>query len=154
MVATFGCFSYALAPNGYIRLHFENIDPDGQSPLSTARCETRLAELRALFDHVKRTQTEVTHAAGVSWLYNLPAYRRLFPESYLATAKIAERRFQNMPLWGQFLDRHGAVRADAAKTFLKRLSHQSEIEHLTDCFPLQPLNLEAPLRDFYKFHYI
>ncbi len=79
MVATFGCFSYALAAKGYIRLHFENVDPDGPSPLSRARREARLAELRALFDHVKHTQPGVTHAAGVSWLYTCPPIEGCFP---------------------------------------------------------------------------
>jgi hypothetical protein len=37
-------------------MHFENIEPAGQAPLAAKRVEARLAELRSLFEHVKRTQ--------------------------------------------------------------------------------------------------
>ncbi len=154
VVATFGCFSYAREQNERIRLHFENVEADGRAPLSVERIASRLTELRALFEHVKRTQQGIQRVGGVSWLYNLPAYRRLFPETYLATARIAGQRFRNMPLWGQFIDMHGHVKADAATVFLDRLSRQADVEHLAQCFPLQPLALEAPLPDFYKFHRI
>jgi hypothetical protein len=154
VVATFGCFSYACEPRGRIRLHFENVEPNGRAPLGVERIEARLAELRALFEHVRRTQRGIQRAAGVSWLYNLRAYRRLFPETYLATAKIAGQRFRNMPLWGQFIDRHGSIRTDAAAAFLDRLSRQADMERLPQCFPLQPLAVEAPLPDFYRFHRI
>ncbi len=154
VVATFGCFSYAQEQNERIRLHFENVEANGRAPLSVERIPSRLTELRALFEHVKRTQQGIQRAAGVSWLYNLTAYRRLFPETYLATAKIAGPRFRNMPLWGQFIDRHGSIRADAATVFLDRLSRHVVMEHLAQCFPLQPLAVEAPLSDFYKFHRI
>jgi hypothetical protein len=152
VVATFGCFSYAHEQSERIRLHFENVEPDGRAPLGVERIAARMTELRALFEHARHSQHGIQCAAGVSWLYNLPAYRRLFPETYLATAKIAGRRFRNMPLWGQFLDRHGGVRPDAAAAFLARLSRLSDMEHLPDCFPFQPLAVEAPLSDFYKFH--
>jgi len=150
--AAFGCFSYAHGRDGYVRIHFESIEPDPHAPLGAERRSLRLSELRALFDHIKRTQEGVRRVAGVSWLYNLPAYRRLFPETYLSTAKIAGQRFRNLPLWGQFLDRRGAVRKGAATLFLERLSVQDSMEDLARCFPLQPLAVEAPISDFYEFH--
>ena len=152
VVATFGCFSYAREQTKRIGLHFENVEADGRAPLSVDRIASRRAELRALFKHAKRTQPGIQRAAGVSWLYNLPAYRRLFPETYLATAKIAGQRFRNMPLWGQFIDRRGRVKADAVAVFLDRLSRLADLDDLAHCFPLQPLAVEAPLPDFYKFH--
>jgi hypothetical protein len=151
VVATFGCFSYAREQPERIRLHFENIEAD-RAPLGVDCIAARRAELRALFEHVKHTQQGVEAAAGVSWLYNLAAYRRLFPETYLATERIAGQRFRNMPLWGQFVDRHGTVKAAAATVFLDRLSRLSDMEHLAQCFPLQPLAVEAPLPEFYRFH--
>ena len=152
VVATFGCFSYARAEHERIRLHFEDVEANGQAPLGIERIASRQAELRALFEHVKRTQQGAQRAAGISWLYNLPAYRRLFPDTYLATAQIAGQRFRNMPLWGQFIDRHGSVRAPSAAVFLDRLSRQAGMERLAECFPLQALAVEAPLPDFYKYH--
>jgi len=55
VVATFGCFSYARPSAERIRLHFENTETDGQSPLAAERVPQRSAELAALFAHVKRS---------------------------------------------------------------------------------------------------
>jgi hypothetical protein len=144
LVATFGCFSYAKESTGRLRLHFENRDPGDVSPLSPQRTEARRAELAALVAHVERTQPYASLIAGVSWLYNLEAYRRLFPESYLASAKVADGRLRNMPLWGQFLDHRGQVKETAARTLLERAARHGDIATLAQCFPLQPLALEAP----------
>jgi hypothetical protein len=56
-----------------------------------------------------------------------------------------------MPLWGQFVNRHGDVREDAARRFRDRLGEQSTLEQLDQCFPFQVLRLEAPAVEFYKF---
>jgi hypothetical protein len=57
-----------------------------------------------------------------------------------------------MPLWGQFLDRHGEIRADVAGTFLGRLERQSSLEGLDDCFPFRVLTLEAEAGEFHDFY--
>jgi hypothetical protein len=88
-VASFGCFSYAITTPSTIRLHFLNADADGHSPLGVARFERRRSELTALFAHLKRTTSEDVTVVGVSWLYNLEAYRRLFPASYVSSARAA-----------------------------------------------------------------
>jgi len=76
VVATFGCFSYARLSAEGIRLHFQNAETDGQSPLAADRARERRAELTALFAHVKRTVRQPLRVVGASWLYNLEAYRR------------------------------------------------------------------------------
>jgi hypothetical protein len=152
VVATVGCFSDAHLNEECIRLHFHNAEAVERSPLSRERLDARLAELRSLFEHVKRTQHGALRVAGTSWLYNLAAYRRLFPAPYLATAQIAGLRLRNMPLWGQFLDRYGAVRQSMAEPFLERLSHLSDLDDILQCFPLQAIAVEAPALDFYDFY--
>jgi hypothetical protein len=154
VVATFGCFSYGRLGTDRIRLHFQNAEPDGQSPLGRACRDQRLIELRALFEHAKRTEPEPLWVVGASWLYNLDAYRRLFPEPYLATAHPLPGRFQHMPLWGQFVDRHGDVRADMARQFRERLERQSTLDRLERCFPLPVLGLEAPVEEFCDFYHV
>lgn len=151
LVATFGCFAYARLRDERIRLHFQNAEPDGHSPLAIDRVSQRLAELAALFEHVQRTLRQPLRVVGASWLYNLDAYRRLFPVSYLATARVIGLRFQHMPLWGQFLDRYGMVKEDMTRQFLERLERQSGLDRLDQCFPLQVLALDAPVQDFYDF---
>jgi hypothetical protein len=150
MAARFGCFSYTSDGGDRVRLHFENTDAGPGSPLAADRIGARQDELRRLFTHVRQAHGGVRHVAGVSWLYNLPAYRRLFPVTYLASARVAASRFRNMPLWGQFLDRHGAVKQAAAQILEHRLAQQSDLENLAGCFPLQPLAVEASVSDFYR----
>jgi hypothetical protein len=152
VVATVGCFSYSRLSGERIRLHFQNAETDGHAPLGIERVGQRVAELAALFEHVQRTVRQPPRVIGVSWLYNLDAYRRLFPISYLATARVAARRFQHMPLWGQFLDRHGAIKESMAQQFRERLEHQSSLDHLDQCFPFQALSVDASAQDFYDFY--
>ena len=152
VVATRGCFSYARPSGDVIRLHFQNAEIAGHSPLGRDRAGQRMADLAALFGHVKRTQDPPLRVLGVSWLYNLDAYRRLFPPSYIASARVAEPpRFRHMPLWGQFLDRYGQVRASPARQFLERLERQPSLDGLGRCFPLQALGVAAPVQEFYDF---
>jgi hypothetical protein len=150
--ATFGCFSYALSRGDRIRLHFQNADTQGHSSLGIACLGQRRADLTALFQHVKRTLPEQVRVTGVSWLYNLEAYRRLFPASYVATARVINDRFQAMPLWGQFLDRYGGVKEMMTRPFLARLDRQTSLEGLHECFPFQVLTVEAPVLEFYDFY--
>ena len=152
VVATFGCFSYARPSDARIRLHFQNIETDGHSPLALDRVKQRRTELAALFEHVKRTPHQSLQVVGTSWLYNLDAYRRLFPPSYVTSAQAITDRFQHMPLWGQFLNRHGAIKEHVARQFLERLERQSGLENLGICFPFQALSVVAPVKDFYDFY--
>lgn len=152
IVATFGCFGYARLSGERLRLHFQNAETDGHSPLAAGRGSRRLAELAALFEHVKRAERLPLQVVGASWLYNLDAYRRLFPASYLATAHVVTRRFQHMPLWGQFLDRHGAIREDMERQFLERLERESSPDCLDRCFPLPVLSVSAPVQAFHGFY--
>ena len=152
VVAAFGCFAYARAGDEQIRLHFQNVDTDGHSPLAIDRVSRRSAELTALFEHVRRLPRQPRQVVGTSWLYNLDAYRRLFPISYVASAHAIAGRFQHMPLWGQFLDRHGAIKESVTRQFLARLERQSSLESLDRCFPLKALSAAAPVQAFYDFY--
>jgi hypothetical protein len=152
VVATFGCFAYSRLSGERIRLHFQNAETAGHAPLATERVGQRRAELTALFEHVQRTSCQPERVIGASWLYNLGAYRRLFPSSYLATARVIGHRFQHMPLWGQFVDRHGAIKEPMTRQFRERLDRQSNVDGLEQCFPLQVLSVNAPVQEFHDFY--
>ncbi|CAB3794388.1 hypothetical protein LMG28688_03926 [Paraburkholderia caffeinitolerans] len=154
LVATFGCFGWARDPHGGVRLHF---DPRGAgeganaavSPLDTREAPRRRAELRRLVEHVR------AHAGGgdplvhgTSWLYNLPAYQRLFPPAYLATSQAVDRP-RALSLWGQFLDRRGQLRHDAAQALLARLAKTRDVSAISRCFALHAVAVQAPLSVFY-----
>ena len=55
--------------------------PEAMAPLAIERLGQRFAELATLFEHVKRTLRQPLRVVGASWLYNLDAYRRMFPAS-------------------------------------------------------------------------
>ena len=152
LVASFGCFSYSRLRDDRVRLHFRNAETDGLSPLGIERRGQRLADLAALFDHVKRTVREPVRVVGASWLYNIEAYSRLFPASYLSTAHVLHGRFQHMPLWGQFVNRRGEIRESVKHRFLERLERQTSLDDLDRCFPFQVLSLEASAMEFYQFY--
>jgi hypothetical protein len=130
VVATFGCFSYAWLGGDRIRLHFHDAERDGRSPLGWERRDRRLADLTALFASLKHSARAPIRVVGASWLYNIIAYRRLFPVSYLMTAHVIQHRFRHMPLWGQFVNRYGEVRDDVTRQFRDRLRQRSSLEDL------------------------
>lgn len=151
-VATFGCFSYARLNDVQVRLHFQNAESEEHSPLAAERRGHRMAELRAAFEHIRRAEHgSPLRVVGASWLYNLPAYRRLFPEAYLATATAVAPRFRNLPLWGQFLDKKGRVKQTMVDPFLQCLTQHQTVNGLAQCFHFRVLALEAPASQFYEF---
>jgi hypothetical protein len=149
-----GCFYYSFWPEGAkIRLHFVNNDRSGQGALSKERMPVRLAELHALFADVREKYPQAATLRGGSWLYNLPAYCRLFPKEYVATAARVEDEFNYMALWGQFL-RGGYERLNErqAALFLQRVAQQTTWEGLRESFPFQVLRPEASLEHCYRFY--
>lgn len=149
--ATRACFSYAMQDPRCVRIHFRNAEAAG-SPLSVKRLNARLTELRAIFSYVKQNEPDASRVVGTSWLYNLPAYQRCFPESYTASAKPTSPRYRHVSLWGQFLDRAGRLRQGNVGEFQRRLSGLADAQGLAFAFPLQALAVEAPITDFYHFY--
>jgi hypothetical protein len=152
VVATFGCFAYALPDEHHVRLHFRNAEGSDCSPLGAARIKRRHAELSALSAHLKPTVSPDTPIVGASWLYNLQAYRRLFPPGYASTARPIQGGFRSMPLWGQFINRRGEVREPVAGSFLGALAQTSDLGDVGDCFPFRALTATAPAREFCDFY--
>jgi hypothetical protein len=148
----FGCFYYALWPENRVRLHFQNGETVSHSPLSRTRRPQRLAELAAMFRHLRSLVLPTATVVGGSWLYNLDAYCRLFPPAYLATAQVDANEYQFLALWGQFLDRHGHVQPTIARTFLEGLEQRGTAESLQHCFPYRVLRLESAISPFYAFY--
>lgn len=153
-VLAFGCFSYTIVDDNRIRLHFHNYKSGKQSPLSKDQISKRLAELKDMFAYIKKNVNNPTSVIGASWLYNLEAYRRLFPSTYLATAKVGGNDFPFLPLWGQFIDHLGHVKENFVEQFLQCLDKQVRIDDIENCFPFQVLHLESSIQEFYLFYRI
>ena len=114
----FGCFSFEPPNEGVIRIHFSpNDTQDGVGPLAHPKYSRRVAELADMFAFIRREHgTEAKFVAGGSWLYNLEAYRRLFPSAYIASLRIntTPSGLAGGSWWGQFVDHRENVVADSS----------------------------------------
>ena len=151
----FGCFGYD-PPNreGQVRIHFGNLDSQNESgPLHHSNIDRRLAELRRMFTHVRRNHTDAVSVLGKSWLYHLPAYRRLFPGGYGESRVIltAGHRFDGMSSWGQFLDHKATVKPEIRDAFLDNLP-RLDPDHPYLVFHYPVLRAEADIAGFYEMY--
>ena len=152
----FGCFSYVYPWRNTrkLRLHFENRETSEQGTLSKERMTCRKSELSAMFRHIQATHPDIETVRGGSWLYNIPAYLRLFPPDYVKTAQPVGYETTFWALWGQFIARKGSIRQPTASQFLDCLRKQKTVEGCLECFPYQVLRPECPIGTFYNFYRI
>lgn len=151
----FGCFACD-APNadGVMRIHFYSRDSsDGVGPLDRRKGAVRTGELAAMFGFVRRAHPNAKSVLGGSWLYNLEAYRRLFPPAYGASRRLPETpsRLSGTSSWGQFLDHRDAFKPEPGRRFLEALDDLDPAAP-TRCFPLPALRASAPIELFYAFY--
>jgi hypothetical protein len=86
----YGCFHYSYLPaENTIRYHFVNTDTSGSGPLSKERMPVRLQELKTMFAEIKKRYGDTPIVRGNSWLYNIDAYKQLFPPQYTQAMKVA-----------------------------------------------------------------
>lgn len=148
----FGCFYYVIRDETVIRPHFIKNDAHGH-PLSRARLPQRQAELRAMVAHVREHAPQATTVRGNSWLYNLEAYRRLYPPAYTAALPASdEGEFQFLARWGQLFDRNWDVRQPQGVAFLRALKQLRSLEELRRCFPYQILQPRCAVQHFFDFY--
>lgn len=152
---TFGCFACD-PPNadGVVRIHFTNRDADdGIGPLDRRKVTARTAELTEMFDFVRRTHPDAKSVLGGSWLYNLEAYRRLFPPEYGASRRPPETppRLSGASSWGQFLDHRDAFKPELGRRFLEAMDDLDPAAPWRS-FPLPALRASAPVALFYAFY--
>lgn len=150
--ATFGCFSCDLpdADSGTLRLHFMPPQGMARSPLARDSMAERRQELRDLFRYVRRSGAPVRSVMGLSWLYNLEAYRRLFPPAY--GASVAAPGFAlhmtGSSTWGQVLGWRQAVKPGVRDAVLARLPGL-EPAAPWKVFPLQALAAHCAVEHFH-----
>ncbi|MEO5669838.1 MAG: hypothetical protein ABIR26_04015 [Ramlibacter sp.] len=150
----FGCFTYDPPdPEGRLRLHFMPEERHRQaSPLAESKLPERRAELQALFSEVLRLYPGVRQVRGLSWLYHVQAYMRLFPGRYVAsvTPPTAELHMTGSSTWGQVLDYRHRLRPGIGKRVLDALG-PSTLDAPWRAFPLQPLAAAAAADDFFEW---
>lgn len=147
----FGCFACdAPGPDGVVKLHFNNVDGDGVSPLHGDKVAQRRAELTEMIGFVRAELPAARCVRGTSWLYHLEAYRRLFPPDYVASrrAPAAPLHFHGSSSWGQFLDHRGRVKPAPRQRMLDNLA-QLDPARLREAFPLPALLVTASVGSFF-----
>ena len=151
----FGCFAHEPpSPEGVVRIHFHNKDTDeAGGPLAAAKADRRRAELAALVRHIVEAHPQARTIQGKSWLYNLEAYRRLFPPDYAASRAIATGplKLQGTSSWGQLIDSREAIRPSARDAFVANLQTLDPAAPWL-AFPLRVLTAEAPVGSFAAFY--
>lgn len=149
----FGCFACEpVGPDGIVRIHFGNRDRDGVSPLHRSKSELRRKDLTALVGFAMENYPWATSVMGTSWLYNLEAYRRLFPPEYGASAHPAERlRLIGLSSWGQLLT-HDEFLKPAMRDILLQNLDRIDLAAPWRIFPLPALAVSAPLEAFRRFY--
>jgi hypothetical protein len=147
---SFGCFACE-APDseGSVHIHFHNRDSDDEGgPLCRAKAPRRIAELRALTLHASADPT-ARRIVGGSWLYNVEAYRRLFPVAYVDSLQSAGPLIQmrGLSMWGQFLTHRGDLLRDLADRVIVRLGRLDPASP-ESAFPFRKLLANAPITTF------
>jgi hypothetical protein len=151
----FGCFGCD-PPNeaGAVQIHFSNRDSGGGTgPLNRTKTPRRLAELKTMFGFIRKTWPDARSVQGGSWLYNLEAYRRLFPAAYGDSRRPPPSpvRLGGTSSWGQFLDHREAVKSDLREAFLRNLQ-TIDVAAPWLAFPLPALRTSAPIELFYELY--
>lgn len=151
----FGCFNFEMLADepDVVRIHFNNRDSGGDvGPLARAKLEARLADLAAMFAVVRAEHPEARRVRGSSWLYNLEAYRRLFPPAYVASAVRPDRvRLNGTSSWGQVLDFRGCAKPEVCAALLHKAADPG-LAAPCEAFPLRPLAVECAVGDFYALY--
>lgn len=153
----FGCFSYEVDSDeegDYVQIHFKNADDPVPGALSKERVSTRIDELTKMFTDIKENHPNVNRVFGFSWLYNLDAYKRLFPANFTHKAKKITDWFKSTALWGQFLDSAGEVKPDLATKFISSIRQAQSLPELLASFPYSMLEPEGKTSDFYRFYHV
>jgi hypothetical protein len=148
----FGCFAYDPPnPDGIVRIHFNNRDSaHGVGPLDGRKVDRRIADLRAMFRHIQAHHPEARTVMGASWLYNLEAYRRLFPSQYVASRFTPDRvRLDGTSSWGQLLDFNGAVKPAVRQALLDNV-REVDVATPWRAFPLRALGAVSEIEHFYR----
>lgn len=165
----FGCFYYRYNEvSKTVAPHFFNAEAEeefvegkdvSKGPLSKEKLDRRKAELTEMFRDIRTKHPDAKYVRGKSNLYNLEAYRRLYPPTY----EVGDVDYDpalwkgNTDIWGQFLGGNNKApgeygfKQELADGFLKK-AKEVPLERLVDAVPMPPRSAQADIQDFYDFY--
>lgn len=136
-----------------MRIHFYNRDTNGAGgPLAASKAGQRQDELAAMVRHIRQIHPEATDVCGSSWLYNLKAYRRLFPPDFAASRTLPDTvRPTGTSTWGQLIDSRNDIRPEIRDTMVANLNRLDPSAPWL-AFPFRVLTASSPLESFEAFY--
>lgn len=152
----FGCFRYRYIEDengdGIVKMHFLNDRTSKEGPLSSSQKENRLKELKNMFEDVKKNYPNAKYVKGGSWLYNLNAFKRLFPREYFVEMHSIHQKPQMLVIWGQFINSEWGIKKSEANEFLSKLEKANTERDLENVFELIELFPKCDIKYFYDFY--
>lgn len=153
----FGCFSHTYDPAKKMAfIHFVNAEHGNPGPLARENMANREQEMRDVLLNIRKSHPEAAFMMNRSWLLNLEAYRRLYPQQYIDNREVAEEpRLWRLgtTVWGQFLDSEMKVKPDLAEILLERARtiaiSKDAPTGLLEAPLMKPMRVEGPIKHFY-----
>jgi hypothetical protein len=122
------------------------------SALSSAQLHESRQKVKEMFQTIREEHPDAEYVEGCSWLYNLEAYRRLYPEAYLRSAELwnpHDRQVSTPMIWAQFYSKDGGLNLERVAQFREKMKHLDP-EHPEDAFPYRPVIAGCDIGEFYK----
>ncbi len=112
-----------------------------------------MTELRDMFSHIRSKHSQARFVRGISWLYNLNAYKRLFPPDYTASAVRPSFRLHlnGSSTWGQVLNYRQAVKPEVREALLANLPELT-VHAPWRVFPLHALVATGSVLSFHEWY--
>jgi len=167
--ARFGCSYYRYdGETKTVALHFFNAEAEekfedgkdvSKGPLSKEKLDRRKAELADMFRDIKTKHPDAQYVSGKSNLYNLEAYRRLYPPTYeVGDIDYSPELWKGQTdIWGQFLGGHEKApgeygfKQELADEFLEK-AKEVPLDKLVDATLMPPRTAHGNIQDFYDFY--
>lgn len=126
------------------------VDADKPSIFQKSEVPERRRELgeitRFVYDQYR---DKVDTILSYSWLFNLDAATRFFPENFIKGGKIVRRGYKGLATWGQFLDKSYKPKTDLVNKFRSNVANAKSKDSLFNAFPYGTILLESPMQVFY-----
>lgn len=145
------CFHYYYHEDkNQYELHFDPTDPEGN--LGADRQEIRILELRKMFNDIKKENHIDAKFFVRTWLLNINAFNRLFPEKFSGTSILwPEKKTIDNAHWGQFVDRTGEIKQDLADKLISNVTNDFH-EDVNLYFPLPARYAEMPVQILIEYY--
>lgn len=148
----FGPFSYSMHST-VAHIHFSNTHRGSKSDLDIAYLDERKKDIGRLIRKIMATHPEIKTIAGFSWLYNLPAYLRIFPPTYVRSLScVLPPPLDSNAIWEQFLAKDGFIKQTAYNFFLMNIEKAQTREDLYTAFPFQVMRPQDSIGNFARYY--